>query len=76
MQKVVLWAETRWPGFSDSLRMVNEGPTISAIDHILNQDLQGVMELFMQIQYVLDKQQGLSLRDIVILDQLGICLFE
>ena len=76
MQYVVQWAETRWPGFSNSLRTVGDGPSNTAIDHILSQDLQGVMELLVQIQNVLDKQQGVTLKDIVILEQLGIDLFE
>jgi hypothetical protein len=76
MMEVVTWAESRWPGFSSALNEIQKGPRGSSIDHILNEDLEGVFELFIKIQETLDKQKGLSLRDIVILDQLGINLFD
>ena len=76
MNDVILWAETRWPGFSESLSSVGADAGASAIDHILNQDLEGVFELFNRIQNTLDTQEGLTLRDLVILEQLGINLFD
>ena len=76
MIEVIDWAENRWPGFSASLNSVGTGPQQSPIDHILNQDLEGVFEFFAKIQETLDGKLGLTLRDIVILDQLGINLFD
>ena len=76
MNDVILWAEDRWPGFSESLRSVGADARSSAIDDILNQDLEGVFELFNRIQSTLDSQPGLTLRDLVILDQLGINVFD
>ena len=76
MNDVIMWAESRWPGFSESLRTVGPGDPSSAIDHILTQDLEGVFELFHRIQSTLDNQEGLTLGDLIILDQLGINLFD